>query len=113
MGFRLGVLALAGGMAMAGAMPAAATDTHGESLARSNACLACHQIDARRVGPPFREIGKRYAGAEDSAATLDYLAGTIRNGGRGRWGAIPMPAQPRVSESDARALAEWILKMGE
>lgn len=100
-------------MAMAVAVPVVAAETHGPALARSNSCLACHQVDARRVGPPFREIGKRYAGAGDPAATIEYLAGTIQNGGRGRWGAIPMPAQPRVSDADARALAEWILNMGE
>ncbi|MGE4335870.1 MAG: c-type cytochrome [Pigmentiphaga sp.] len=113
MDVRWAVLALAAGMATAGAMPAAATDTHGPALARSNACLACHQIDARRVGPPFREIGKRYAHAGDPAATIEYLAGTIQKGGRGRWGAIPMPAQPRVSDEDAQELAKWILEMGE
>ncbi|PAX93846.1 cytochrome C, partial [Bordetella pertussis] len=30
---------------------------------------------------------------------------------RGAWGAVPMPAQPQVSDADAHALAEWILSL--
>ena len=28
-------------------------------------CLSCHQIDRKRVGPPFREIAQRYARYND------------------------------------------------
>ena len=42
---------------------------------------------------------------------VDYLAGKIRGGGRGAWGAVPMPAQTQVSAEDARQLAEWILSL--
>lgn len=42
---------------------------------------------------------------------VDYLAGKIRGGGRGAWGAVPMPAQTHVSPEDARLLAEWILTL--
>ncbi len=96
---------------VAGALPALASEIDGLKLARDNACLACHQVDARRVGPPFAAIGERYAQSDDTDAAQAYLAGAIRQGGRGRWGAIPMPAQPQVSQADARALAEWILAL--
>lgn len=80
----------------------------GFALAKSKTCLGCHQIDAKRVGPAFQQIAQRHA---DTPGNLDYLSGAIRQGGRGRWGAVPMPAQPQVSESDSRLLAQWILSL--
>jgi len=77
-------------------------------LAKANQCMACHQLDAPRVGPAFRVIAERYAGSADA---LGYLAQSIRNGGRGRWGVITMPRQPQVSEADAVKLAQWILAL--
>lgn len=89
----------------------AAAETQGMALARSNVCLGCHQVEARRVGPPFRSIAQRYAQGEDRNATITYLIAAIQQGGRGKWGAIGMPMQPQVGDADARALAEWILNL--
>jgi cytochrome c len=80
----------------------------GFALAKSKTCLGCHQIDAKRVGPAFQQIAQRHA---DTQGNLDYLASAIRQGGRGRWGAVPMPAQTQVSESESRLLAQWILSL--
>src|SRR5690606_25775093 len=80
----------------------------GRALAERSVCLACHQVDSKRVGPSFRNIALRYAGNE---AAVDYLARTIRDGGRGRWGAIPMPAQTHVDPATAVPLAQWILTL--
>lgn len=80
----------------------------GVDLAKANNCLACHQVDKKRVGPAFNLIAQRFVGQEGADA---YLAGAIRNGGRGRWGAVPMPAQPQVSPADAKLLAAWILSL--
>jgi cytochrome c len=86
----------------------AAAQTTGVDLAKARNCLACHQVDAKRVGPSFKLVAERYAG---QPSAQDYLASTIRTGGRGRWGAVPMPAQPHVSSDDARAIAQWILSL--
>lgn len=84
--------------------------TTGLDLAKSVNCLACHQVRDRRVGPPFAAVAQRFAGQQDAA---DYLAQSIRSGGKGRWGAVPMPAQPQVSAQQARELAEWILSLAK
>jgi cytochrome c len=94
--------------AVAGPAQAADDDKIGADLAQAKNCLACHQIGSRRVGPPFLGVAARYAGQAESE---DYLAGSIRTGGKGRWGAVPMPAQPRVSQEEAHALARWILAL--
>jgi cytochrome c len=97
---------VAAGLLAAGAAQA---QTTGLDLAKNKACMACHQVEAKRVGPPLASVAERYAG--QGPAMVDYLAGKIRGGGRGAWGAVPMPAQTHVSPEDARLLAEWILSL--
>lgn len=67
--------------------------------------MGCHTVDKRVVGPSYREIAARYAGQEGAT---DLLIEKIRQGGKGVWGPLVMPPNPRLSEEDARALAEWI-----
>ena len=83
--------------------PALAND--GETLFRSKPCVGCHMVDAKLVGPAFKDVAAKYAGQAD-AATL--LAGRIKNGTQGTWGAVPMPAN-QVTEEEAKTLAEWVL----
>lgn len=78
----------------------------GAKLAQEKVCLGCHQVEKARVGPPFKAIAQRYQQASDEIEV--YLAQAIRQGGRGRWGVIPMPAQPQISEEDALTIARWI-----
>jgi cytochrome c len=87
--------------------PAALTLEEGLALAKARACLGCHQVDNKRVGPSFRAIAQRHANKEDVAP---YLVQVIRKGGRGQWGAVPMPGQS-VSEQDAEKLAQWIISL--
>ena len=75
-------------------------------LAKKNNCLACHAADKKIVGPAYQDVAKKYAGQADVEATL---AKSIKAGGSGKWGPIPMPAQPQLSDADAKALAAWIL----
>lgn len=75
-------------------------------LAQKNACLACHAVDKKLVGPAYQDVAKKYAGQKDAVATLTK---NIKAGGSGKWGPVPMPAQPNLSEADARTLASWIL----
>jgi len=76
------------------------------AFARASGCMACHAVDRRMVGPSFRDISARYAGQADAAARMTTK---IQRGGSGVWGPVPMPANPRLSEADARRLATWSL----
>jgi cytochrome c len=96
--------AAAGGLYATGA----AAQSVGLDLVRANNCISCHLVDKKRTGPAFDLVAKRFAGQSGAA---DYLSGAIRSGGRGRWGAVPMPAQPQVSEHDAQVIARWILSL--
>ena len=101
-----GVMMLAGAaLAAPASVPA---DADGSQLAKSRMCLGCHQPASKLVGPAFTSVAERYASMGDPVA---YLSVSIRQGGRGRWGVVPMPAQPQVSEDEARRLAQWILSL--
>lgn len=79
-------------------------------LAQKNACMACHAIDKKLVGPAYADVAKKYAGQKDAEAAL---VNSIKKGGSGKWGPIPMPAQTALSEADAKTLAKWILSAGK
>ena len=75
------------------------------ALAKQHSCTACHGFDGKLVGPSFREMAKKYGAQVDGQA---YLAGKIKAGGSGVWGAMPMPPQA-LSEADAKAIAQWLM----
>lgn len=77
-----------------------------EALLDKYACVACHQAQQKVVGPSWKQVSDKY---RDGSKTADQLAARIRSGGSGTWGAMPMPAQPQVSDADLQALATWIL----
>ena len=79
-------------------------------LAQKNACIACHAAERKIVGPSYKEIAAKYANDRDA---VNKLAASIRAGGAGRWGPVPMPAQPNLSEEDAKKLAAWVLAGGK
>ena len=68
--------------------------------------MARHAVDKKIVGPAYKEVAAKYKG--DKAA-VDKLASKIIKGGAGVWGAVPMPANPQVSEADAKKLATWVM----
>jgi cytochrome c len=75
-------------------------------LAQKNACMSCHAVAKKLVGPSYNDVAKKYAGQKDAATTL---AQSIKGGGAGKWGPVPMPSQPALSEADALTLANWVL----
>jgi cytochrome c len=85
---------------------AAAPAFANRELAQKNACLACHAPDKKIVGPAYQDVAKKYAGQKDAEAAL---VKNIKAGGSGKWGPVPMPAQPALSDADAKTLAAWIL----
>lgn len=79
-----------------------------QALAQAKNCMACHAIDKKLVGPAYKEVAAKYAGQKDAA---DKLAAKIQKGGSGVWGPVPMPANPQVSEAEAKKLAAWVLTL--
>jgi len=88
----------------AAASPAKAQDA--SSLLATNNCLSCHAVDKKVVGPAFHDVAAKYAGKPDAIGTVMQ---SIRAGGSGKWGPVPMPAFANVSDADLRELAGWVL----
>jgi len=80
-------------------------------LLTSHNCMTCHQVNKKIVGPGFKEVAQRYANI-DSAAT--YLPKKIIDGGTGNWkGNIAMPANPLLTEDQAKEITRFILNLDD
>ena len=75
-------------------------------LAKAKNCMACHAVANKLVGPAFKDVAAKYAGQKDAEAKL---TAKVLKGGAGAWGAVPMPANPQVSEAEAKTLVKWVM----
>jgi len=75
-------------------------------LAKKKNCTSCHDLAQKLVGPAYKDVAAKYAGQADAVARLSQK---VLKGGSGAWGVVVMPANPQVSEAEARQLVQWIL----
>ena len=70
----------------------------GEELAKSSGCLNCHAIDAKKIGPAYKDVANKFKGKSraDVAAAMK---------------AIPVHASIKVSDKDLKEIVEWIQKL--
>ncbi|RBA23603.1 c-type cytochrome [Herminiimonas fonticola] len=85
---------------------AAEDNSRAIALSNRSACMACHAVERKMVGPSYKDVAAKYAG---DAAAPDRLAKKIKSGSSGVWGSVPMPPQPSLSDADVRVLADWVL----
>ena len=76
-------------------------------IAKQNACLGCHAINKKIVGPSFESVAQKYQADSNAQA---FLKNKIAKGGAGSWGVVPMPANTKLSDADLSLLASWILR---
>jgi len=86
---------------------ASSEDQRASAIAKQNACLGCHAINKKIVGPSFESVAQKYQA--NSNAQL-FLKNKIAKGGVGSWGVVPMPANAKLSDADLSLLASWILR---
>ena len=79
-----------------------------QALAQKNACMSCHGVDKKIVGPAFKEVAAKYKGDAGAEAKL-FLK--VKNGSKGVWGQIPMPPNPQVKDEDLHKILKWILSL--
>lgn len=79
-----------------------------QELAQKKACMGCHGIDNKIVGPAYKDVAKKYKGQKGVEA---QLVQKVLKGGKGSWGEIPMPANTQVNEAEAKQLVSWILSL--
>lgn len=87
--------------------PAPMAKVDATTLLQNNACLSCHAIDHKVVGPAYHDVAARYA---NDPQALAKLTSSIQHGGGGKWGDIPMPPFAQLSPDDLHSLATFILQ---
>ena len=93
-------------LAAAAAIPASLPAHAQEELAKKHACLACHAVDKKLVGPAYKDVAAKYRGDASAEAKL---VEKVKKGSQGTWGQVPMPPNTNVPDADVRALVKWIL----
>jgi len=79
----------------------------GEALFKQSNCGMCHAAASASLGPSLKDIAAKYAKVAGAQAKL---AAKVRNGGKGSFGPMPMPATPKsVSDESIKTIVQWIL----
>jgi len=89
----------------AGGATAGAIDV--QALLNANACLGCHAVAQKIVGPAYHDVAAKYK-ADPNAVTR--LQASIKAGGSGKWGQVPMPPFAQLTDAQLKALAEFVMK---
>lgn len=76
------------------------------ALAQKSACMSCHGMDKKIVGPGYKDVAAKYKGDKGAEAKL---VAKVKAGGKGVWGEIPMPPNAAVKDEDIKSLVHWIL----
>ncbi|MFZ5523022.1 MAG: c-type cytochrome [Pseudomonadota bacterium] len=79
----------------------------GEALFKQSNCSMCHAAASASLGPSLKDIAAKYAKTANAQAQLEAK---VRNGGKGSFGSMPMPATPKsVSDESIKTIVQWIL----
>ncbi|WP_085718830.1 c-type cytochrome [Pseudomonas sp. B28(2017)] len=76
------------------------------ALLKDNACLSCHAVDHKVVGPAYHDVAVKYA---NDPQALARVMSSIQHGGSGKWGDVPMPPFAQLSSDDLKSLATFIM----
>lgn len=87
---------------------AAAKEDPMMALARKGNCLNCHRIDAKLVGPAWKNVAAKYKGKPNAVATI---TAHIKKGGSFGWkyGVMPPRGGSQLSDADVAKLAKFIV----
>ena len=84
-----------------------------EELATKNNCMGCHKVDAKAMGPSMKLIAETNAGGDVAALAAYIKAGGKSANAEKYKAAMPMPPQAKVTDADAKAIAEWIMTLAK
>jgi cytochrome c len=78
-------------------------------LAQKKACMACHAVDKKVVGPSYQDVAAKYKGQKGAEAMLVQKILKGSDPKKLNWGTMPMPANSQVNEAEAKQLVTWVL----
>ena len=76
-----------------------------EALAKDKGCLGCHAVDAKKMGPAFKEVSAKYKGKADAEATI---VGVLKSGKSTGGKTHPVA---KASDDEMKGLAKWVLSL--
>lgn len=79
-----------------------------EDLLKKHACVACHAVDKKLVGPAYNDVAAKYKGNAKAPA---MLAEKVKKGGAGVWGQVAMPPNAAVPDADIQKMVAHILAL--
>ena len=91
--------------AVSAGAPAAEVDV--QAVLKANACLGCHAVAQKIVGPAYHDVAVKY---KNDPQALARLEASIKAGGSGKWGPVVMPPFGNLSPQELKALAAFVLK---
>lgn len=93
---KLITIAMVTAVGLAGAGFAQAQD--GAALAQKSGCMTCHALDAKKMGPSFKDMAAKFKGKKDADVVAAIKASKPH-------------ASSKASDADLAALGKWILSM--
>lgn len=94
-----------GGSASTAGASASAIDV--QALLTNNACLGCHAVNQKLVGPAYHDVAAKYHADPNAMAKLQA---SIKAGGVGKWGQVPMPPFAQLTDAEVKALAAFVMQ---
>lgn len=104
MKFSIALIAAVGALIATQAM----ADEDALALAQKHACMSCHQVDKKVVGPAYKDVAAKYRGDKTAEAKL---VEKVKKGGSGVWGPVPMPPNAQVKDEDIKKIVHWVLSL--
>ncbi len=80
------------------------------ALGGKNNCFTCHKIEAKVVGPAWKDVGAKYKADANAAGTI---AAHIKSGGSFGWkmGNMPPRGGSSIKDADVDSLAKFIASL--
>lgn len=103
---RYGFIAICLCFSVTPTLAAEASSSETLAILTKNACLSCHRVDKKLLGPSFRAIAEV---APPSPERAEHLKHQVRRGSQGVWGPVAMPPNQKLSDSELEQVIQWIL----
>ena len=85
---------------LAASLAAAGAANASEALAKNSGCLTCHAVDAKKMGPAFKEVAKKYKGKGDAEGKLVTALSTAKG-----------HPEVKAKGDDVKTLVKWVLSL--
>jgi cytochrome c len=79
-----------------------------EWMRKAADCFSCHAVNVKNVGPAYKDVAKKYAGA--GPAQIKALVKKVKEGGSGNWGNVAMAAHPNATDAQLEKAVRWVLE---